>query len=217
MKYAVGEIILVVIGIVIAFQINNYRDNRKSDKRLKDIVKIVVEDLKNDTTEVGLIVKYYERRDTLFQRIIDKKVTRSEYDSVLDYIHLIFTYAPVSLDRTGFDLLRQHESIISLSSDSALIQTIQFYSLFSKGLSNAEQFVRNDVESNLDHYKKNFPWFYQRALNDKTKFIKHIETDPYFMNRIVMHHRLVMNNYMLHLKLFNKEAALLLPKLKSIL
>ena len=31
LKYAIGEIILVVIGILIALQINNWNENRKSD------------------------------------------------------------------------------------------------------------------------------------------------------------------------------------------
>ena len=30
--YAVGEIILVVIGILIALQVNNWNENRKNDK-----------------------------------------------------------------------------------------------------------------------------------------------------------------------------------------
>lgn len=32
LKYAIGEIILVVIGILIALQINNWNENRKNDK-----------------------------------------------------------------------------------------------------------------------------------------------------------------------------------------
>ena len=38
-KYAIGEIVLVVIGILIALQINNWNENRK----LKLIEKAVIE------------------------------------------------------------------------------------------------------------------------------------------------------------------------------
>ena len=32
LKYAIGEIVLVVIGILIALQINNWNENRKASK-----------------------------------------------------------------------------------------------------------------------------------------------------------------------------------------
>lgn len=43
-KYAIGEIILVVIGILIALQINNWNENRKSTKREQ----ILLNQLKNE-------------------------------------------------------------------------------------------------------------------------------------------------------------------------
>ena len=33
-KYAIGEIVLVVIGILIALQINNWNENRKSQEKI---------------------------------------------------------------------------------------------------------------------------------------------------------------------------------------
>lgn len=50
-KYAIGEIILVVIGILIALQINNWNEDRKQRKEeievLKEVKSALVYDLKN--------------------------------------------------------------------------------------------------------------------------------------------------------------------------
>ena len=40
LKYAVGEIVLVVIGILIALQVNNWNENRKTEIKIKKWVKI---------------------------------------------------------------------------------------------------------------------------------------------------------------------------------
>ena len=47
-KYAIGEIILVVIGILIALQINNWNENRKIDNLRQDYYSQLLEDLNKD-------------------------------------------------------------------------------------------------------------------------------------------------------------------------
>ena len=47
-KYAVGEIVLVVIGILIALQINNWNENKKKKATFKYHLESLVEDLKRD-------------------------------------------------------------------------------------------------------------------------------------------------------------------------
>ena len=44
-KYAIGEIILVVIGILIALQINNLNEAKKSKKKEKQILTEIISDL----------------------------------------------------------------------------------------------------------------------------------------------------------------------------
>ena len=48
-KYAIGEIVLVVIGILIALQINNWNETRKSVASEKRYVSDLIQDLKNDS------------------------------------------------------------------------------------------------------------------------------------------------------------------------
>ena len=43
--YAVGEIVLVVLGILIALQVNNYNETRQKLKRKDEILRQVVDDL----------------------------------------------------------------------------------------------------------------------------------------------------------------------------
>jgi hypothetical protein len=46
MKYAIGEIVLVVIGILIALQVNNWNEQRLNDMEEKKILKALSEELK---------------------------------------------------------------------------------------------------------------------------------------------------------------------------
>jgi len=48
MRYAIGEIVLVVIGILIALQINNWQQNRKNDGIRRDYYNQILQDLEKD-------------------------------------------------------------------------------------------------------------------------------------------------------------------------
>ena len=49
MKYAIGEIVLVVIGILIALSINNWNENRKAYSKSKNYLTEMLKDLESDT------------------------------------------------------------------------------------------------------------------------------------------------------------------------
>ena len=52
LKYAIGEIILVVIGILIALQINNWNENRKDQQVVKELYHNLISSLKTDSIAV---------------------------------------------------------------------------------------------------------------------------------------------------------------------
>jgi hypothetical protein len=65
--YAIGEIILVVIGILIALQINNWNENRKA----KRVEKITLTQLLEDFNTNKMAIKGYLEEYTRTQKIID--------------------------------------------------------------------------------------------------------------------------------------------------
>jgi Family of unknown function (DUF6090) len=62
LKYAIGEIILVVIGILIALSINNWNEIRKQSKSEKEFITSVKNDLKQDKAFIQLIVEIIKPR-----------------------------------------------------------------------------------------------------------------------------------------------------------
>jgi len=79
LKYALGEITLLVVGILIALQINNWNENRKHDSQLTEILRTVESDLIRDTVTVSRIIEFYEVLDTLAEKFIQKDVTPEYY------------------------------------------------------------------------------------------------------------------------------------------
>ena len=74
MRYAVGEIVLVVIGILIALQINTWNEHRKDIERTNRLLENVQKDLLSNIKEADLATVFYRRKDSLIYKVLNKKL-----------------------------------------------------------------------------------------------------------------------------------------------
>lgn len=70
-KYAIGEIVLVVIGILIALQINNWNEYRKSQNQELNLVKQLLEDAEADAVFFESRIKFQKIRDTIYTNLLN--------------------------------------------------------------------------------------------------------------------------------------------------
>ncbi len=70
-KYAIGEIVLVVIGILIALQINNINENRKAKIKEQAVLINLIQDLKSDSISYSRNFKALTGIDLLHQKLYD--------------------------------------------------------------------------------------------------------------------------------------------------
>ncbi|TJY36462.1 DUF6090 family protein [Pontimicrobium aquaticum] len=56
-KYAIGEIVLVVIGILIALQINNWNEQRKNNKSRKQLVQGLISEFEANYNQLEIAIK----------------------------------------------------------------------------------------------------------------------------------------------------------------
>jgi hypothetical protein len=67
LKYAFGEIVLVMIGILLALSINNWNENRKDDIIRKNYYNQILQDLNKDTNYINRSIKELEENILLYE------------------------------------------------------------------------------------------------------------------------------------------------------
>jgi len=81
MLYAIGEIVLVVIGILIALQINNWNEHRKIKIEEKVLVSQLLEDAKADFLFFTSRSNYSKTQDTLYNNLYNLYIN-NKVDSI---------------------------------------------------------------------------------------------------------------------------------------
>ncbi len=80
--YAIGEIVLVVIGILIALQINNLNEERKNREFEKEILTQIQENINNDKLALKQIVNDFSKAISSSEKILQSEVSDKTEDSV---------------------------------------------------------------------------------------------------------------------------------------
>ena len=88
-KYAIGEIILVVIGILIALQINNWNEERKDRKREQVILKNLQTDFKTNINNINdashIFLQAYDASASLLEIIrTDDEIDNVKIEHLID-------------------------------------------------------------------------------------------------------------------------------------
>jgi hypothetical protein len=128
-KYAIGEIILVVIGILIALQINNWNQARKSRIQEIKIYKEILSDLNLTLEEVDMDMKSHQKilnkSKVLMEHLIHKNVYN---DSIINYLIASSVDLQVYPKTTGFDALNSI-GLDLLTNDSVRIEITNLHQL----------------------------------------------------------------------------------------
>ncbi len=106
-KYAIGEIVLVVIGILIALQINNWNETRKDQHELTNILQNIVTDMSLDTLNLKDNLEYAKEENKRIKTFLNNKdyseFTRDSLQKSLQTRKRLEAGCPHPALRTGRD------------------------------------------------------------------------------------------------------------------
>ncbi|MDT0557219.1 DUF6090 family protein [Ichthyenterobacterium sp. W332] len=150
--YAIGEIILVVIGILIALQINNWNEKRKVENKGKEYVNEIYKELKIENSNIDDILlslqnQYNATKDVLsyfeseFKEIRDTvQFTKNQWATTRLFI--------IDRDLNTFDKLKSSGQSALLKNDSLSNLLDNFYKNFDIRILNFKEFplqIRMDL------------------------------------------------------------------------
>ena len=143
--YAIGEIVLVVIGILLALQINTWNDNRKKNNQVKSYAQKLILDLKEDIRDVKWIKwqaeAAYLRLDSLAN--YTRLLSIDEYKNLDLYVlTLNARYRPYRWNRASHEELKS-TGILNYFNNDSLVNLLVKYEAMTKHM---ELDYKEDIE-----------------------------------------------------------------------
>lgn len=183
--YAIGEIVLVVIGILIALQINNWNEQRKAKEIEKEILIQFKEDLKGDITSIDRVEYWMEKVIASSKIVVSHlKAKRSWNDSLAIHFDLWNDFDQLSLNSAAITNLKSR-GVELIKNNSLRNRIINLYDQTYFYIQKSNDFFREDhihmtYKKYLEHFepiewrKAAIPSDYQKLLEDK-EFINHVQ------------------------------------------
>ena len=141
-RYAIGEIVLVVIGILIALQINNWNNQRLFDKQMTSFLIGMIDDLKSDTLQIENSIKYYNGLIEQ-KRMILQLTSFEEIDTDSLFYMAQSRTANYTINTSTFDKIRS-TGITQISNNSSLSKSI--YNYYTVSFNSLKDYMNWDVD-----------------------------------------------------------------------
>jgi len=204
LAYAIGEILIVVSGILLAVQLNNWNEQQKNKRQVENIHRILISDIQQDIREIDVLQDYYKARQPLFKQILLDSMTAEGLTNCNSCPSLISTYNPISLNKKGYNLLKNQVDFDE--ADTLNTYILDLYNSLTPLIETNQKQIRDDVLNNLNYWKENAPWFHNIFLGKQdSRFAEYILSDPDYKNRAALHYTLVYQNHIQIIKLFKAE------------
>ncbi len=161
MRYAIGEIVLVVIGILIALQINMWNEERKSRHMEFVTLTELKKNIEADLTELeDMSTQINKRLESI--KIILKSISNnnSYHDSLNAHFGLAIIYDEMSFHTGAYESLKS--SGIQLINDELLRFEIgNYYDFFVKDMEGGFKEIRDDFYNYmLSYLRHDFKYYH---------------------------------------------------------
>jgi hypothetical protein len=181
LKYAIGEIVLVIIGILIALQVNNLNEKRKVTNDISSKINDLVINLEDEIKVSGLF--HHPKQIENIQKLLDGDLNPDHLNTEL------FLRDPFSIRfkddilEESIDVLIENENLLPKRYKILVnkMKSLKFhFSNYKEQLDELHQLIRNNEKIMEDTY----PWYSCTDSLSNEKRLQYFTTDPFFRNRL---------------------------------
>lgn len=175
LAYALGEIALVVIGILIALQIDTWNEEQKVEKSIESHLVILRQNLKEDQAQLrelkNTMTSYVHSADTALLQMRTQIPMGKSLKKHLGILELEHQFRP---NRNAFETITQSNEVPSLPQ---ALQTalLDYYALIAR-VNEREQIANNQIQGKYEPYiNEHYPEIFQK--DSEWEFVKNAYKD----------------------------------------
>jgi hypothetical protein len=191
--YAVGEIVLVVIGILIALNLNNRSDQQKRIAKAEAILQDVMEELATDINASSYIISDYHIIDSLSSLVLDNKLKAEDYakrgNARKNYLNARLVYLVEGANyyytsHNAYDVLSNNIGDIPTRFSSLIISLNELYKQVLPQVDALNEKMRILVDHHHADHASNYDWYYQLPYRNSSSAIEYRLHDPKYKNKV---------------------------------
>ncbi len=206
--YAIGEILLVVIGILIALQVNNWNEQNKEQEELVSVYAMIGENLKSDIIIIDGLLNTMMPVENYFKMVLHDEMTMEIYIECMECRDIMNGYPDISLEQRGYTLLSQFDNFSRMKDDSLFIAINDFYRYYITEIEVDISVIGIAYENNQKYWIDNYPWFSAWLMSTSdTDHINYMLNDPDYKNRVAYFYKMFYGIYVPHLKEYQNQAS----------
>ncbi|WP_167769607.1 DUF6090 family protein [Gaetbulibacter sp. S0825] len=189
-KYAIGEIFLVMIGILLALQVNNWNETRTNEERFMKILKEVRNDLEVDIDRSIRVLERGKEMDSLVNLVLDENLTTEDYlkEENRNLFWVGLQFSPFDYQKTAFNKFEGFNNVIPQKYETIISSINNHYNATGKLYDDLYQIFREQIKDRHDYLANNQNWYYLLRMQQTTdEMIDFFLNDPKYKNWIVQH------------------------------
>ena len=192
-KYAIGEIVLVMIGILLALQVNNWNENRKNNIAFEKLIVSFNKELRSNIENSNLNINRNYRMDSILQLISDQKLDRQMIDENPWLLSMTgFYVSTVYYSEENLNLLLNQKEDFPAKYEP-IIEDLQLLKEFIDSQQKWEERLLDYIDE-IDRYNnQNFAWLNKTDSVSVSQQLEYLLNDPYYHNSLNSFRNLQLN------------------------
>ncbi len=126
LRYAIGEIILVVIGILIALQVNNWNEGRKDSTFEHEILSLIDQNLEQDSVSLSFELSHTKLAINLTDRLLKQVALKNFNDSLNFWMGKIISFERFRSQSSAYEMLKA-KGLENISDKTLQMILISYY------------------------------------------------------------------------------------------
>ena len=176
LKYAIGEIVLVVIGILIALQVNNWNEARKDTTFEHEILSLIDQNMEQDSISLSIELSKTKLAIHLTNRLLKQVALKNYKDSLNFWMGKIISFERFRSQSSAYEMLKA-KGLENISNRKLQMSLISYYDeiLYQvyQSLNDVELSFKKDWTPVIKEEFSNFSWTnYCKPINPKKLFEK---------------------------------------------
>ena len=171
LKYAIGEVALVVIGILIALTVNNNNEQRKTEEKITSIFEEIFNEISFDISKINGATAFYQKQDSLTYLVLNGKLTEENYMNNTPSHLFDFTSSNtnVYISNNAYNNLLQFSSEVPAKFAEILKDLEMLYQISKKRVDYLDTHMNELTIENVKTQYYNYPWATLQIPNNQNE------------------------------------------------